>query len=89
MNKELQTNLIENAIIHAHINTIEDALLGVCKELLTEEQYKALAKNFYEHLYQTTVKFLDSLPDVNQSVLVKEKFQAFEAMNRRVLDIDN
>jgi hypothetical protein len=80
---------IQIGIMQAHIFTLENALLGVCKELLPPEQYKAVCINFYERLHGVTCKHLDLLEGIPQKRILSEKFEAFQAMNRNLEGVDS
>lgn len=88
MDKELQVLMVECALLRAHAHTMEDAFLGMYKEQLPEEQYKALAANFYERLHDRSVRFLDKFADVlPPAVIQKEKFELFSYRNARLRDL--
>lgn len=88
MEKILETLVIENAVTIAHLNTIEEAFLGLCKELLPSEQWKSLAVNFYEILYQKIEKYLADLPDVSQAAVLRANYSAFEYRNQMLSNLD-
>lgn len=90
MEKELNQLHIQVALSIAHSNTIEDALLGVLKELLPTEEWKAVALNFYETLYERSDKCLQKLSGIVPEIqLAKAGLDALEYKNEMLRQLSD